>query len=122
MNTRPTPPTIPSAARLAAASAPPANPTPSAQRLEVTAPTMRQLAEDDLLETHAEIMASVNAAAALEGCACNLAWVTRQEYVSSMIAALAAWTRSPDHCDDDTGAALLEKFAREYARHEATVV
>lgn len=45
---------------------------------------------------------------------------TGQSYTASVLAALAAWTRID--CDDEVGAAMLERFAREFARHEATVI
>lgn len=45
---------------------------------------------------------------------------TGQQYTASVLAALAAWTRFD--CEDEIGAAMLERFAREFARHEATVV
>lgn len=41
-------------------------------------------------------------------------------YTSTVLAALAAWTRVD--CEDEDGAQLLERMAQEYARHEATVV
>jgi hypothetical protein len=75
-------------------------------------------------EIHSEIELAVNAALAGDLADVRAAEraisATGQHYIASVLAALAAWTRVD--CDDPIGAAMLERFAREFARHEATVV
>ena len=50
----------------------------------------------------------------------RLVRTSRASYTSVLLAQLAAWHRTD--CEDAVGADLLERFARELAAHEATVV
>lgn len=67
---------------------------------------------------HADYEQAINAALAAPVDPATDAHCGRHGSTAETLARMAAWARS---LDDHDGAALLERYAREMARHEATI-
>lgn len=82
------------------------------------APTYGQLSAEER-EAHAEIQGSVNHTLEQPVSAKCDAFVASHAHTADALAEMAVWLRANE---DESGARMLERFAREMARHEATIV
>lgn len=87
-------------------------------QIDTIAPSFGALTAEER-DAHELIQAAVNAALSTPVEPPTETYVSNQPYTATALAQISVWLRDNG---DEVGAAMLERFAREFARHEATTI